>query len=777
MLDSFCEFLFNWLTKLCGSRYCCELRLSLFALQAIILSFVEGILFLAIGFSRGAILVVDTVGCSIVMPSDKADDRRPEETHASKSDSKRKKDAKVKPSHKSVPSATSQRSAGRSESFLHSPTHIRDNSDVYGPGGLAFVASSHRECTSRGDNASVPSGQLSGAGIVSSVVPPVTSAMSQGNGDRAVFTPPAVTGVGCSSGDDDTSGQALPVSAHRSAAVQPAPPVTASVGPVTNNSFVSNVPTNVGQYGGSFQAAPPYFGGWGIPPAFQGSLPAPLPPWYPPPVPRYPPGYMGAAGPVGSLTASAIGVPGAAPQAATHLATMQSTPVGRNPPMGSWLVPRYDGQGLYPVLPSFSSRGPLSGDSGVMDYGGRGDYVRSSRDVREHSRPRRGTVPSHTYVPSRDVDTEEPSESQSSYSVSAESDSDHYSSPQGPSVRSRSEPVDTSATLLLEALTAHSASVLQVKHSVAVRSHAESALGGVLTDHVRSQIAESPLIADSLSQALRSMQDASVDEGSPDEQSVAASAGSAALPVGKLIPPSKSAIMARGLLWDHSSFRSGFKPTPISQTDLSRLGLARTPLSASVSDQNLRFLERASARALTSLGAMDTVLGALIHALSADTASQFSLHSQPDESAVRILFPALANGIRQCALELGGLYANTILLRRDAALAGSQLPKDVQAGLRTLPFARQSLFGSAADPILHGSAQRSRDDLVLAAVREVSRPSKRRPPYAPKGPPRKMPKLFRSDVPPPPPTRKASQGRRKAKAKRQGAPQRGKHPQ
>ena len=231
----------------------------------------------------------------------------------------------------------------------------------------------------------------------------------------------------------------------------------------------------------------------------------------------------------------------------------------------------------------------------------------------------------------------------------------------------------------------------------------------------------------------------------------------------------------RGVVWDTPSLQ-GKQLSGLSATDLTRLGLTRQPVFASMTFSSLRALQRSSSRALSVIGAVDRTLGSLIHALSGDTSAAFDLSSDPDTAAARVLIPALARGVRQCAEAVGRLHTNVHLLQRDSALLASKIPRETQNSLRVLPRSSSSLFGSASDAILQSSAQRSRDDLVWETILSSARAPKRKSSFQSRRPASKMPRLARVDTPSRSAGSSRGRGRRSSTAKRSGSASKGRHP-
>lgn len=193
---------------------------------------------------------------------------------------------------------------------------------------------------------------------------------------------------------------------------------------------------------------------------------------------------------------------------------------------------------------------------------------------------------------------------------------------------------------------------------------------------------------------------------------------------------------------------------------------------------NLGTLESLSARALSTLGGVDTLLSALIAALSSDSAESFELASELDSDAICALVSALSSAVSRCADLVGTSYSNLALLRRDAALSTSSLRQATKDELRSLPLERSSLFGSAADAVLQRAAQavhdRALDRIAEGFPRQAQAPKRtlsargKRPRHRP----RKMPRLQK--VTPSQPRRppaasapRASRGRPHASGKRQ----------
>ena len=340
---------------------------------------------------------------------------------------------------------------------------------------------------------------------------------------------------------------------------------------------------------------------------------------------------------------------------------------------------------------------------------------------------------------------------------------------------------DSLPVALLEALRRYSDSVVDPPSQSDPRSLSERRLGNTLNSAkpvsvLNSRIKESPIVQQALLLATSLYSAKSATH--PDGDDPAGQESFSGLPRGKIITTPTAPLISKSLHWLSPSMRDAHLPHELTADDRARLRISQLPAHSKVSSHNLGLLETANARALSTIGGVDTLLSALIAALSDDNAESFELAQHLDAEAIRTLVSSLSSAVSRCADLVGSSYMNMALLRRDAALSISSLSQPVKDELRSLPMERSSLFGSSADAVLQRATQaahnRAMDRIAEGFPNQTRAPKRPRASSARDNDRahRKMPKLkkittFQHRQPAASRTPRPPRGRVSAKGKRQ----------
>ena len=199
---------------------------------------------------------------------------------------------------------------------------------------------------------------------------------------------------------------------------------------------------------------------------------------------------------------------------------------------------------------------------------------------------------------------------------------------------------------------------------------------------------------------------------------------------GKFVPVVSVPLVSGNVKWASSALPGKATPVTLSDQAIFEGKLKKTD-RAPLTIDDVEGLERLSVRTLTALSALDTLLSTTVNVLEnadpASEAAQFYVADDCDLEAAELCFDVMLDVIRAAVHDASSIFANLVLVRRDAALQLSSHPDSVRRSLRSLPLAASSLFGRTASSVLRQSAEQQRDRVILASASAAARQVPRRP--------------------------------------------------
>ena len=145
-------------------------------------------------------------------------------------------------------------------------------------------------------------------------------------------------------------------------------------------------------------------------------------------------------------------------------------------------------------------------------------------------------------------------------------------------------------------------------------------------------------------------------------------------------------------------------------------------VSAEVPDSVLRVLETQALHALETLSLSDSLLSGLGKLLFPQQPEGQGADALPelgyfeDEVSKETLFLTLSS-LGRCSANLADslsrVYANSVLLRRDAVLSKSLIPGEAQPRFRALPLHVSDLFGPQVKDLFREVSESARDSAFL----------------------------------------------------------------
>lgn len=159
--------------------------------------------------------------------------------------------------------------------------------------------------------------------------------------------------------------------------------------------------------------------------------------------------------------------------------------------------------------------------------------------------------------------------------------------------------------------------------------------------------------------------------------------------------------------------------TVLGATDKRLVKGGQVSTSVVLSDATAKHLEEEARRALHSVSVMDRFLAGLLgHVRDPDSAlGEFNLRDEIDTVAVQAMASQCCNALNDIASQVGALYANAILLRRDMLLSSPKLSISDDTAVRSIravPLGGPGLFGQGeAQASLNAEAQKKTLDKLL----------------------------------------------------------------